>query len=57
MIAVDGRPDEAIQDLRRLEMVVKGGALVLSRLPGDTRSRFSPLPFGETPEGASFINW
>ncbi len=57
LIAVDGRPDETIQDLRRLEMVVKGGALALSRLPGDTRPRFSPLPFGKTPEGASFINW
>ena len=57
ILAVDGRPDENIRDLRNIAMVVKGGALVRSNVPGDDRPRFLPLPFGETPEGASFIDW
>ena len=56
-IAVDGKPDENIQDIRNLAMVVKGGALVRSSIEGDNRPRFNPLPFGQTPEGASFIDW
>jgi len=57
IIAVDGKPDETITDLRNLAMVVKGGALVRSSVASDNRPRFSPLPFGAVPEGASFINW
>lgn len=57
ILAVDGRPDETITDLRNLSMVVKGGALVRSCVKGDNRPRFAPLPFGNVPEGASFINW
>lgn len=57
ILAVDGRPDENIADLRKLSMVVKGGALVRSDIAGDERPQFSPLPFGAVPEGASFINW
>lgn len=57
IIAVDGKPDESITDLRNLAMVVKGGALVRSSIPGDNRPRFAPLAFGAAPEGASFINW
>jgi imidazolonepropionase-like amidohydrolase len=57
ILAVDGRPDENIRDLRNLAMVVKGGALVRSSVAGDDRPRFFPLANGETPEGASFINW
>jgi len=57
IIAVDGKPDETITDLRSLAMVVKGGALVRSTVTGDSRPRFSPLAFGAVPEGASFINW
>ena len=44
--------DKSVQGKR-----VKGGALVRSNVPGDDRPRFLPLPFGETPEGASFIDW
>ena len=57
IIAVEGKPDEIIADLRNLSMVVKGGALVRSDIAGDHRPRFSPMPFGEIPGGASFINW
>ena len=57
IIAIDGKPDENISDLRNLAMVVKGGALVRSTVEGDDRPRFSPLAFGAVPEGASFINW
>ena len=57
ILAFDGRPDEDIRDLRTLAMVVKGGALVKSSIEGDNRPRFNPLPFGQTPEGASFIDW
>lgn len=57
ILAVDGKPDVNIQDLRRLSMVVKGGALVRSSVEGDNRPRFSTLPFGQIPEGASFVNW
>ena len=56
-IAVDGAPDRVISDLRKLSMVVSGGSLVRSEIPGDTRVRYSPMPFGAIPEGASFINW
>jgi imidazolonepropionase-like amidohydrolase len=57
LIAVSGMPDKNIRDLRNLDMVVRGGSLVRSSISGDTRPRFSPLPFGEVPSGASFINW
>lgn len=57
ILAVDGKPDENIADLRNLTMVVKGGALVRSGIAGDNRPRFAPLAFGAVPEGASFINW
>ena len=54
---MDGRPDEDIRDLRKLAMVVKGGALVRSSLENDRRPRLSVLEFGQIPEGASFVNW
>jgi len=56
-LAVDGKPDENIRDLRNLDMVVKGGALVRSSLANDHRPRLSMLEFGRIPEGASFVNW
>ena len=57
ILAFEGKPDENIRDLRTLAMVVKGGALVKSSIEGDNRPRFNPLSFGQTPEGASFIDW
>lgn len=57
ILAVDGRPDDTITDLRKIAMVVKGGALVRSTVVGDNRPRFMPLAMGRMPEGASFINW
>jgi len=57
IIAVDGKPDENIQDLRKLAMVVKGGSLVRSSVENDPRPRLSILPFDRIPEGASFVNW
>ena len=57
ILAVDGKPDENIQDLRKLAMVVKGGALVRSSVEADHRPCLATLPFGRIPEGASFINW
>lgn len=57
ILAVEGRPDEVIADLRNLAMVVKGGALVRSSVAGDTRPRFAPLGMGEIPQGATFVNW
>ncbi len=56
-IVCDGRPDQNIRDLRRLKLVVKGGSLVWSKVEGYEKQGFSVLPFGETPMGASFINW
>ncbi len=57
LIALNGKPDEVISHLRNVDMVVKGGSLVLSSIAGDNRPRFSPLSFGTAPAGASFINW
>ena len=57
IIAVSGCPDREIKALRDIDMVVKGGAPVRSRVKGDTRPQFAPLPFGKVPEGASFISW
>lgn len=57
LIAVRGKPDENIHDLRNIDMVVSKGSLVRSAVAGDTRPAFSPLLFGAIPEGASFINW
>lgn len=56
-IAVDGRPDEDISDLRRLALVVKGGTPVRSSVPGLAVTGFPLLPFGQLPQGASFIDW
>ena len=57
VIAVSGCPDRRIQDLRDLDMAVRGGSLVFSKITGDPRPRLLPLPFGKIPEGASFIDW
>ena len=57
IIAVMGRPDETLSDLRSIEMVVRGGSLVRSSVEGDLRLRFLPLSGGKIPEGASFISW
>ena len=57
IIAVDGKPDVDIRDLRKLAMVVKGGAVVRSSVEQDHRTGIAVLPFGQIPEGASFINW
>lgn len=57
IIAVKGKPDQNISDLRHLTLVLKGGSLVLCRQGAKEQKGFSLLPFGETPEGASFINW
>lgn len=57
ILAVDGKPDENIRDLRKISMVVKGGALVRSNMENDHRPRLSILEFGRIPEGASFVDW
>lgn len=57
LIAVSGMPDRTIRDLRNVDMVVRSGSLIRSSIANDTRPRFSPLPFGTAPSGASFINW
>ena len=57
IIAVCGKPDQNIKDLRNVEMVVRKGTPVLSKITGDSRQCFSPLAFNGVPSGASFINW
>ena len=57
ILAVDGKPDKNIRDLREISMVVKGGALVRSNMENDHRPRLSMLEFGRIPEGASFVDW
>ncbi len=56
-IAVDGKPDLCISDLRKLALVAKGGTVVRSSVPGLSGTGFPLLPFGQLPEGASFIDW
>ena len=56
-IAVEGRPDCTLSDLRNLELVVKGGSVVRCEIPGLALPAYAALPFGTPPAGASFIDW
>lgn len=54
LIAVKGKPDEKMQDMRNLSMVVKGGGLVWSTIPGYVQRIFHVLSEGEEMAGGTF---
>jgi imidazolonepropionase-like amidohydrolase len=56
-IAVKGKPDLEISDLRRIDLVSKGGRLAFSRMPGFTSPGFNVVAPGFPLDGATMINW
>ncbi len=56
VIAVSGKPDERIGDLRNLRMVMKGGSLVRAELPG-LKADFNPAGMDGELSGGTFITW
>jgi imidazolonepropionase-like amidohydrolase len=57
IIAVKGKPDEKMTDMRNLSLVVKGGALVWSELPGYVERAFNVVAEGLRMDGGTFNNW
>lgn len=57
IIAVKGRPDERISDMRNLAFVAKAGHVVWSKVPGSEQEPFHILPAGEEADGGTFRKW
>ena len=56
-IAVKGKPDQNISDMRNLSLVAKGCRLVWSTVPGMTLRRYSPVAPGMDVGGGTYIKW
>ncbi len=57
LIAVCGKPDETISDLRNLSLVARAGHVVFSKVPGCEGESLRILPEGFAVEGGTFKNW
>lgn len=57
LIVVCGNPDKSISDLRNIEMVVKGGHVVWSNLPGYQVCADGVLPLGFATGQGTFCDW
>lgn len=57
LLAVEGRPDENISDLRNLALVSRAGHVVWSKIPGSEQEPFHVLPGGMEIEGGTFRKW
>lgn len=57
LIAVRGKPDKSISDLRNLMLVLKAGHLVFSKVPGCEVESFRILPAGFDIQGGTFKSW
>lgn len=56
-IAVKGKPDQNISDMRNLEMVVKGCRLIWSTVPGCTLRRYNVVAPGMELAGGTYMKW
>ncbi len=56
-IAVKGKPDQNISDIRNLEMVAKGCRLVWSSVPGMMLRRYGTVPSGMNIGGGTYLKW
>ena len=56
-IAVCGKPDQRISDLRRVDLVAKGGRLAYSRVPGFAAPGFNVVAPGYALDGATMVDW
>ncbi len=56
-IAVQGKPDQTISDLRRIDMVAKGGRRAFSRVPGFEAPGFNVVAPGYPLGGATTLKW
>jgi len=57
LIAVAGRPDKNIKDLRNLKMVVRGCRLVWSEIPGLSYRNYNPVAPGLDLSGGTYPKW
>ena len=56
-IAVKGKPDQNISDMRNLALVSKGCRLVWSEVPGMVLRRYNPVVPGMDLGGGTYIKW
>lgn len=56
-IAVKGKPDQNISDIRNLELVAKGCRLVRSDVPGLKLRRYSTVAPGMDLGGGTYLKW
>ena len=56
-IAVKGRPDKNISDMRNLELVAKGCRLIWSTVPGLKLRRYNPVVPGMNLAGGTYMKW
>lgn len=54
---VKGKPDQNIYDMRDIQMVIKGGGIIFSRIPGYECRNFGISCEGHIAEGGTFGNW
>lgn len=57
LCVVKGKPDLNIYDMRDIQMVVKGGGIVFSRIPNYEARNFGVVSEGHIAEGGTFGNW
>jgi imidazolonepropionase-like amidohydrolase len=57
LIVVNGKPDQAVTDLRNIAMVTKAGYVVWSRLDGSRKDPFRIPPAGLEIAGGTFKRW
>lgn len=57
IVAVKGKPDYDIHDMRNIQMVVKGGGIIFSTIPGCEERNYGIVNEGHIAEGGTFGNW
>jgi imidazolonepropionase-like amidohydrolase len=54
---VKGKPDINIYDMRNIDMVVKGGGIIFSNVPGYVERHYGVVSEGNIAENGTFGNW
>ncbi len=57
ILAVRGKPDQDVKDMRNLQMVIKSGGIIWSTIPGHEARNYSVVGEGQIAEGGTYGNW
>lgn len=57
ILAVRGKPDQDVKEMRNLQMVIKGGGIIWSTIPGHEARNFGVVSEGQIAEGGTYGNW